>query len=137
MDHELLQELINIENDGNTSAAIISPDRATTSFFDSLPQPGYDSVPSLTITSTTSTSFDRGSHLLQKGSSSTDTLGSSNSTISTSTSKSIPRPNLSKRNTCGTMYVASTMADPDKDALIKVSLHQSLDVCVYVCVCFN
>ena len=29
------------------------------------------------------------------------------------------RPSLIKRNTCGTIYLVSTLSDPDKDALIK------------------
>mmetsp|Transcript_15230 Transcript_15230/g.30752 ORF Transcript_15230/g.30752 Transcript_15230/m.30752 type:complete len:714 (-) Transcript_15230:637-2778(-) len=33
--------------------------------------------------------------------------------------KSIPKPTLQQRNTCGTLYVSSTMSDPDKDATIK------------------
>jgi len=33
--------------------------------------------------------------------------------------QSIPRPTLQQRNTCGTLYVSSTMSDPDKDATIK------------------
>ena len=35
--------------------------------------------------------------------------------------KGIKKP-LTRRNTCGTMYVKSTMSQPDKDATIKVSL---------------
>ena len=30
------------------------------------------------------------------------------------------RPNLVRRNTCGTLYVGTTMSAPDKDATIKV-----------------
>lgn len=33
--------------------------------------------------------------------------------------KSIPKPTFQQRNTCGTIYVSSTMSDPDKDATIK------------------
>jgi len=33
--------------------------------------------------------------------------------------KPLPRPSLDRRNTCGTLYVKSTMAAPDKDATIK------------------
>jgi hypothetical protein len=32
------------------------------------------------------------------------------------------RPNLVRRNTCGTLYVGTTMSAPDKDATIKVSI---------------
>eukprot|EP00559_Dactyliosolen_fragilissimus_P002304 CAMPEP_0184860284 /NCGR_PEP_ID=MMETSP0580-20130426/5199_1 /TAXON_ID=1118495 /ORGANISM="Dactyliosolen fragilissimus" /LENGTH=487 /DNA_ID=CAMNT_0027357331 /DNA_START=35 /DNA_END=1498 /DNA_ORIENTATION=- len=32
---------------------------------------------------------------------------------------SLPKPKLIKRNTCGTMYVNSTMSAPDKDAMIR------------------
>ena len=35
---------------------------------------------------------------------------------------SIPKPSLSKRNSCGTLYVQNTMAAPDKEAAIKVRL---------------
>mmetsp|Transcript_10097 Transcript_10097/g.18426 ORF Transcript_10097/g.18426 Transcript_10097/m.18426 type:complete len:766 (+) Transcript_10097:283-2580(+) len=34
-------------------------------------------------------------------------------------SPDIAKPNLTKRNTCGTIYLGSTLAAPDKDALIK------------------
>lgn len=34
----------------------------------------------------------------------------------------LAKPSLLKRNTCGTLYVGSTMSAPDKDATIKVSL---------------
>jgi hypothetical protein len=34
--------------------------------------------------------------------------------------KNLPKPNMQKRNTCGTLYVGSTMSAPDKDATIKV-----------------
>lgn len=33
----------------------------------------------------------------------------------------LQRPKMTRRNTCGTIYVGSTMAAPDKDATIKVS----------------
>ena len=31
------------------------------------------------------------------------------------------RPNIRRRNTCGTLYVGTTMSAPDKDATIRVS----------------
>jgi hypothetical protein len=34
--------------------------------------------------------------------------------------RELTKPKLRKRNTCGTMYIGSTMAAPDKDALIRV-----------------
>eukprot|EP00550_Attheya_septentrionalis_P001831 CAMPEP_0198283958 /NCGR_PEP_ID=MMETSP1449-20131203/3536_1 /TAXON_ID=420275 /ORGANISM="Attheya septentrionalis, Strain CCMP2084" /LENGTH=793 /DNA_ID=CAMNT_0043980863 /DNA_START=82 /DNA_END=2463 /DNA_ORIENTATION=+ len=33
--------------------------------------------------------------------------------------KNLPKPSMQKRNTCGTLYVGSTMSAPDKDATIK------------------
>lgn len=33
--------------------------------------------------------------------------------------RGLAKPNLAKRNTCGTLYVGSTMSAPDKDATIK------------------
>ena len=33
----------------------------------------------------------------------------------------LERPTMMRRNTCGTIYVGSTMSAPDKDATIKVS----------------
>lgn len=36
--------------------------------------------------------------------------------------KNKPKPVLKKRNTCGTIYLKTTMSDPDKDATIKVCL---------------
>lgn len=38
---------------------------------------------------------------------------------SLSSPANIAKPNLTKRNTCGTMYLGSTLSAPDKDALIK------------------
>ena len=32
---------------------------------------------------------------------------------------SVARPSLTKCNTCGTIYLVSTLSDPDKDTLIK------------------
>ena len=46
--------------------------------------------------------------------------GTSSPTRSLSdTLASVARPSLTKRNTCGTIYLVSTLSDPDKDALIK------------------
>jgi Splicing factor len=36
-------------------------------------------------------------------------------------SKHLEKPIMMKRNTCGSLYISDTMADPDKDACIKVS----------------
>ena len=44
-------------------------------------------------------------------------LSSSRSTIH---AHELIKPRLRKRNTCGTIYIGSTMAAPDKDALIRV-----------------
>ena len=48
------------------------------------------------------------------------------------------KPNLAKRNTCGTIYLGSTLSAPDKDALIKVSVCTCNAECMilwYVCIC--
>jgi hypothetical protein len=36
-------------------------------------------------------------------------------------SASVTRPAMARRNTCGTLYVGSTLSAPDKDGSIKVS----------------
>ena len=41
-------------------------------------------------------------------------------------SAAIPKPSLSKRNSCGTLYVRNTMAAPDKEAAIKVKREHGL-----------
>ena len=41
------------------------------------------------------------------------------SSSSGSPSSDVAKPNLTKRNTCGTIYLGSTLSAPDKDALIK------------------
>eukprot|EP00551_Chaetoceros_affinis_P012763 CAMPEP_0203666096 /NCGR_PEP_ID=MMETSP0090-20130426/3198_1 /ASSEMBLY_ACC=CAM_ASM_001088 /TAXON_ID=426623 /ORGANISM="Chaetoceros affinis, Strain CCMP159" /LENGTH=548 /DNA_ID=CAMNT_0050529881 /DNA_START=567 /DNA_END=2213 /DNA_ORIENTATION=+ len=137
MDHELLKELTkDIENCNKASssppssspnagtgagvgAGASSPESIATDFFNSLPQPG-DSPPSTSLSSLVDGSC---SPQLDSIPSITSTVASSSSSFdregSPTTSKSLPKPNLSKRNTCGTMYVKSTMADPDKDAAIK------------------
>jgi hypothetical protein len=35
--------------------------------------------------------------------------------------KGLERPEVKRRNTCGTMYIGTTMSAPDKDATIRVS----------------
>jgi hypothetical protein len=42
------------------------------------------------------------------------------SSSSSAASCNLAKPSLRKRNTCGTLYVGSTMSAPDKDATIKV-----------------
>ncbi len=123
MDHELLKELTNdIENCNKSSSSprLSSPGSLTTDFFNSLPQPGYPN----NVDDNISSSVENLSSPLDSVPSIASTCASSSSSFdkegSPSTSKSLPKPSLSKRNTCGTMYVASTMADPDKDAAIKV-----------------
>lgn len=131
MDHELLKELTNIEAESkppvetgpdyglNRLSLENSPENASKDVFSALPHPGQtikssSSIPpSLTPCSTSSfSSFDKDE--------SVTTTGRSEFTDVKALSKSIPKPHLSKRNTCGTIYVSSTMADPDKDATIKV-----------------
>jgi hypothetical protein len=113
MDDTLIAELTqDIEDCNKTSSAMISPDSSTTSFFDSLPQPAQNnrsknqhSPPPFA----TSNDLDRAPAFKR--------------TITPPTiSKSLPKPNMAKRNTCGSLYIRNTMADPDKDACIKVSL---------------
>lgn len=135
MDNELLQELTNVELESKSSSAL-SPDSPNTSFFDSLPQPEsqIQNFHSLSSVSTASSEKDyiankftsKSAEFESFDKSETRPLSSLKSHASSSdsqsnTSKSIPKPNLSKRNTCGTMYVSTTMAAPDKDAAIKVS----------------
>ncbi len=132
MDHDLLKELTNIDAECNPPAETSpdyglnrlglenSPENASTDFFRALPQPEDQTIkssscipPSLTPCSTSSfSSFDKDEPVI--------TTGRSEFHDVKALSKSIPKPHLSKRNTCGTMYVSSTMADPDKDATIKV-----------------
>ena len=136
MDNELLQELTNVELE---SKSALSPDSPNTSFFDSLPQPEsqIQNFHSLSSVSTTSSDKDYISNKYTSKSAefesfdksetrnlSTQKSPSSSSDSQSNTSKSVPKPNLSKRNTCGTMYVSTTMAAPDEDAAIKVSRYQ-------------
>lgn len=44
---------------------------------------------------------------------------SSSSSSSSSINTNIVKPNLTKRNSCSTIYLGSTLSTPDKDALIK------------------
>jgi hypothetical protein len=95
MDDELLAELtqkLSVSDDH-----IPSPDSVSnSSLFASLPQP-----PGLT-----------------KNASKAKSLVSPSSPGSIASS-SIPKPELGKRNTCGTMYVDNTMSAPDKEAAIR------------------
>ena len=43
------------------------------------------------------------------------------------------RPELVRRNTCGTLYVGATMSAPDKDATIKVSTVRSFIALLNLC----
>lgn len=50
--------------------------------------------------------------------------------------KSLSRPEVRRRNTCGTMYIGTTMSAPDKDATIRVrerfpDLYETLLVCAF------
>jgi len=49
----------------------------------------------------------------------TSSPGSEASFVSSSISAAVAKPSLAKRNTCGTIYLGSTLSAPDKDALIK------------------
>jgi hypothetical protein len=160
MDQEMLKELTDVETSReekgkshtltrpqsqyqshSQSSKVFSPDRTATTFFDSLPQPGYsynhtDMNINMNISSNTST--DTLPCLVSaSNSSSTDSTdihikeninnNMSRSKLPVLTKPNLSKPNLSKRNTCGTMYVGSTMAAPDKDAAIKVSV-----TCMYL-----
>lgn len=131
MDHELLKELTqDIDHCNKTSSLspspsspkLSSPGSITTDFFHSLPQPGYDiniSSPGLGRTVSNDSSVSPLESVPSIASTAGSTSLSFEKEASPTVSKSVPRPNLSKRNTCGTMYVKNTMADPDKDAAIK------------------
>ena len=116
MDDTLIEELTqDIEIYNITSSGLISPDNTTTSFFESLPQPSQKN-PSTSQYSpppfATSSDLD-----------SAPTCFKSKITPPASeVSKHLPKPTMAKRNTCGSLYIRNTMADPDKDACIKVSL---------------
>jgi hypothetical protein len=47
---------------------------------------------------------------------------SSPANIAKGVSKYLEKPIMMKRNTCGSLYINDTMADPDKDACIKVGI---------------
>jgi len=104
MDDELLLELTNIESEFNSLSS-----QSSNNTSESL----LSTIPSLSPSATSSfSSCDDSSDKLP--------------------SKSLSKPILSKRNTCGTMYVGSTMADPDKDAAIKVNeCYIIIDLCIY------
>jgi hypothetical protein len=51
-------------------------------------------------------------------------------------SPGMEKPGLQRRNTCSTLYVGSTMSEPDKDATIKVRCITLLAICIELsCVC--
>lgn len=49
------------------------------------------------------------------------TRGSASHRVLADRSERMERPDMSRRNTCGTLYVGSTLSQPDIDATIKVS----------------
>lgn len=53
------------------------------------------------------------------GNTSLSSIDTDHDTSSSSCSAFVPKPNMTKRNTCGTIYLGSTLSSPDKDALIK------------------
>ena len=108
MDDELIAELAqDTEDRAMSKTGLVSPDSASTSFFDSLPQPGQQ-YPSRKLSPLPPTA--------------TIPLNRVITPPSSEVSKDLPRPMMGKRNTCGSLYISNTMADPDKDAAIKVSL---------------
>ncbi|KAL3792305.1 hypothetical protein HJC23_006217 [Cyclotella cryptica] len=58
-------------------------------------------------------------HILQAPLSPATSVASSITDEQFSPSSTVVKPTLVKRNTCGTIYLGSTLSNPDKDALIK------------------
>jgi hypothetical protein len=58
-------------------------------------------------------------HPLEMSPGSTSSTSTVGETDVTGPSCELAKPNLTKRNTCGTIYLGSTLSTPDKDALIK------------------
>lgn len=58
-------------------------------------------------------------HILQAPLSPATSVASSVTDEQLSPSSTVVKPTLVKRNTCGTIYLGSTLSNPDKDALIK------------------
>eukprot|EP00557_Chaetoceros_sp_GSL56_P014706 CAMPEP_0176479260 /NCGR_PEP_ID=MMETSP0200_2-20121128/1644_1 /TAXON_ID=947934 /ORGANISM="Chaetoceros sp., Strain GSL56" /LENGTH=511 /DNA_ID=CAMNT_0017875291 /DNA_START=2164 /DNA_END=3699 /DNA_ORIENTATION=+ len=127
MDDELIAELTqNSVDKAISSPGMISPDSTTTAFFDEYScatttrtlQKSFshlnlhndlldDSTP---VRYDPETNFDR-FHYVNR----TPQLSSKNTKVS----KHLEKPVMMKRNTCGSLYISDTMADPDKDACIK------------------
>jgi hypothetical protein len=115
MDDELIAELAQGLDAGEAANGNVSPDSTSTSFFDSLPQPGtqqhfsskMNTSPPLTGTSDTLRAL---------------ALSRTIAPPRHEVSKDLPKPTMGKRNTCGSLFISNTMADPDKDAAIKVRL---------------
>ena len=132
MDDTILQEL-------TRECCSISPDSTTTSYFKDMtelnPRPTNngsnnqrpnvssraDSCPSMSFMpfireqqDNSPSSFDTRDETV------ISTQHKHNTTEGVLNSKDIPKPNLNKRNSCGTLYVRNTMAAPDKEAAIKV-----------------
>ncbi len=118
MDDDLLAELSRSE----TPSGNISPDSTSTSFFDSLPQPGHQWPKA---SSKACGKIKSSSPLCQTEYTSRSPSNSNDSpakmTPRHEVSKNIPKPAMGKRNTCGSLFISDTMADPDKDAAIMVS----------------
>mmetsp|Transcript_26548 Transcript_26548/g.30869 ORF Transcript_26548/g.30869 Transcript_26548/m.30869 type:complete len:664 (-) Transcript_26548:205-2196(-) len=112
MDSELYEELTK-DGSERKDTKIFSPDSSATPFFNSLPQPASTFSPPSRTPSLAHSSFEDSSFEEESNTSPISFTPSKECT------KIIPRPSLTKRNTCGTMYVMSTMSDPDKDAAIK------------------
>lgn len=133
MNDELIAELAqNHEGDKegiSSPPGMISPDSITnTAFFDissSFSKSFSKSCPSL---------LDSPPHLVDHSTMvirnspvrNLDRFDSNKNTQQTSSpnmkvSKHLEKPIMMKRNTCGSLYISDTMADPDKDACIKVS----------------
>jgi hypothetical protein len=133
MDDEMIAELAN-DKLGN-----VSPDSTSTSFFDSLPQPGSQHSTSSRSPSVSSRGSSHTSHTMSHLKTAPPRPTNMNMNrlrapklsrvvtppkddVLNEVSKNLPKPTLGKRNTCGSLFISSTMADPDKDAAIKVSL---------------
>jgi hypothetical protein len=123
MDDTLIAELTKDIGDSKiSSSGMISPDSTTSSFFDSLPQPAqYNSSKKHYSPPPFATTRD-----LDRAPTFKRTITPPAGEVS----KDLPKPTMAKRNTCGSLYIRSTMAAPDKDAAIKVSLFSIVIYCL-------
>ena len=123
MDNELIAQLTQgTDAEEISNAGIVSPDSTSTSFFDSLPQPGSQPFTRMNLKSPPG-------HINALQPIRPPAFNRIVTPPKHEVSKKLPKPKMGKRNTCGTLFINDTMADPDKDAAIMVS-------CVFVSVKF-